>query len=70
MSTRNETYEGRDITIEDDKILMINDKEIDYEHELETDKWFSRYLPYTVYDSLDELAKAIISNTSEFESRS
>lgn len=68
MSTRNETYKGFDITIEDNNKLMINDKEIDYG--LEDDKWFSKYLPYTVYDSLDELAKAIISNTSEFEARS
>jgi len=68
MSTRNETYEGCDITIEDNSKLMINDKEIDYK--VENDKWFSKYLPYTVYDSLDEMAKAIIANTSEFESRS
>jgi len=69
MAKKTETYEGCDIEIEDDKKLRINDKEIEIEYEEENDKWLTRYLPYNTYDSLDELAKAIISNTSEFEAK-
>lgn len=67
MSIKKETYKGCDIEIEDDKKLMINKKEIDYQHYPEQDKWVTRYLPYSEYSSLGELAKAIATNSSEFK---
>ncbi len=69
MAKKTETYEGCDIEIEDNKKLLINDKEIEIEYEEENEIWLTRYLPYNTFSSLDELAKAIISNTSEFEAR-
>ena len=69
MAKMTETYEGCDIEIEDNKKLLINDKEIEIEYEEENDTWLTRYLPYNTFNSLDELAKAIISNTSEFEAK-
>jgi len=67
MSNYHETFEGCTIEIKDDAYLTINDKEIDYEHTLENQKWSSRYLPYTQYDSLIDLAQAIVRDTSEFK---
>lgn len=66
MSNYQETFEGSNIEIEDDSRLTINAKEIDYEHNLENQKWSSRYLPYTQYNSLIDLAQAIVRDTSEF----
>lgn len=66
MSNYQETFEGCDIAIKDDSYLTINAKEIDYEHNPEVHKWSSRYLPYTQYDSLIDLAQAIVRDTSEF----
>ncbi len=67
MSTREETFENCEIKIEDEKRLFINQKEINFEHDEAQSKWSSRYLPYTQYDSLDALAKAIITDTAEFK---
>jgi hypothetical protein len=61
-----ETYQGHDITIEDDKKLTINHKVIDYLQDKEQRKWYSKHLPYTQYDSLEALAKAIAVDTEEF----
>lgn len=66
MSIYQETFEGSTIEITDDDRLTINEKEIEYEHTLENQKWSSRYLPYTQYDSLIDLAQAIVRDTSEF----
>lgn len=65
MISRQQTYKNRVITIEDNN-LFIDQKEIEYEHDPQRQKWSSRYLPYTQYDSLDDLAKALIVDTVEF----
>lgn len=69
MSTRKETYENCEIKIKDEKWLYINQKEIEYLHDEEQgkSKWSSKHLPYTQYDSLDDLAKAIVTDTAEFK---
>ena len=67
MSVQQQTYKGHDIKIEDDVKLIINNKEIDYLEDKEQGKWFSKYLPYTQYDSLEALAKAIAVDTAEFK---
>lgn len=66
MATLTETFDGCEIIIEDDTDLTINGKLIDYEHNPDTGKWLSRYLPYTEYDNLIDLARAIIRDTVEF----
>jgi hypothetical protein len=66
MATFTETFDDCEIIIEDDTLLTINGKEIDYEHQAGTDKWLSRYLPYTDYDDLLSLARAIVRDTVEF----
>lgn len=66
MASHKETYEGCVIEIEDDTKLTINGKDIDYEHDGTENKWLSRYLPYTEYDSLLDLAKAIARHAAEF----
>ena len=68
MGSKKETYENCEIRIEDDIQLFINQKAIDYVHDKDNKKWLSRYLPYTEYDSLIALAKAIVSDTAEFKS--
>ena len=67
MATYKETHEGCEIEIEDDERLTINGKHIEHEQLPPTGTWSSRYLPYTTYDSLAELGRAIVSNTSEFK---
>ena len=66
MANHKETYKACAIEIKDDVNLMINGKEIDYEHDTTKSKWSSRYLPYTKYNSLLELAREIARNTVEF----
>ncbi len=66
MATIKETFEHCEIIIEDDGTLSINGKPIVYEKNMDTGKWLSRYLPYTEYDSLLGLAKAIVRDTVEF----
>ena len=67
MGSTKETYENCEIRIEDDTQLFINQKPIEYVHDKDQKKWSSRYLPYTDYDSLIALAKAIVSDTAEFK---
>lgn len=66
MSHYQESYKGSNIEIENEKHLTIDAKTIDCEHDQETRKWSSRYLPYTRYDSLIDLAQAIVRDTDEF----
>ena len=68
MGSKKETYENCEIRIEDETQLFINQKAIEYTHDKDNKKWSSRYLPYTEYDSLIALAKAIVSDTAEFKS--
>ncbi len=58
---------GQTIEIDDDDNLQIAGKSIDYIHDAESNKWSSRYLPYTQYDSLEDLGKEIAKNTEEFK---
>ena len=67
MSIKKETVAGCEIAIEDGKKLTINNKEIDYEHDPEQGKWASRYLPYSEFESLQEIARAIVNDTPEFK---
>lgn len=66
MATLTETFDDCEIVIENDSNLSINGKQIDCEHQSETDKWQSRYLPYSDFDDLLSLARAIIRDTVEF----
>lgn len=66
MSNLKETLEGCSIEIKDETELTINGKHIDYEKDSIDNQWSSRYLPYTNYDSLLDLARAIVKDTSEF----
>jgi len=66
MSAHQETYRGCEIKISAEGHLTVATKPIDYEFDSSKTKWISRYLPYSQYDSLLELAKAIIDNTEEF----
>ncbi|MGV8711910.1 MAG: hypothetical protein ACWA6R_05105 [Nitrosomonas sp.] len=66
MAQHTETFAGCTITIKDNTGLTINGKEIDYQHDPIKDKYSSKYLPYTLYDSLLELARAIAKHTVEF----
>ena len=66
MAHHKEMFEGCDIEIKDDINLSINGKEIHYEHDEAKSKWSSKYLPYTQYDSLLELGRAIAQHTVEF----
>ena len=66
MSTITEIIDNCKIVIESDTDLSINGKHIVYEYNATTKKWLSMYLPYTEYDSLLDLAKAIVKHTVEF----
>jgi hypothetical protein len=66
MAHHKETFEGCNIEIKDDINLSINGKEINYEYDQVKNKFSSKYLPYTQYDSLLEMARAIAKHTVEF----
>ena len=69
MTKHTEVFEDCTINIEDDDSLNIANKDIEYEYDPVSKKWSSRYLPYTQYDSLEELARAIVRDTVEFGSQ-
>jgi hypothetical protein len=66
MTKHTEEFANCTIKIEDNDNLTIQSKLIDYEHDADTATWSSRYLPYTHYKSLIELARAIAGETLEF----
>lgn len=66
MAEHRETFAGCEIVIEDDSVLTINGKIIEYTYNDAKKSWFSRYLPHTDYDSLLELGRAIARDTVEF----
>lgn len=66
MTHHTEVFDGCTIEIKDDSGLTINGKEIDYRHDAAKNKFSSRYLPYTQYDSLLELAREVAKHTVEF----
>ncbi len=65
MAQHTEIFEGCTIVI-DGANLTINGKEIDYQYDAAKDKFSSKYMPYTLYGSLLELARAIAKNSVEF----
>ncbi len=66
MANHKETLEGCVIEITNEKTLTINGKEIDYEQDVTQNKWSTKYLPYTKFNSLLEMARAIVKDTVEF----
>ncbi|HNO75497.1 hypothetical protein [Nitrosomonas mobilis] len=66
MAHHKEIFEGRTIEIKDGVNLSINGKEIDCHHDRVKNKFYSKYLPYTQYDSLLELAREIAKHAAEF----
>ena len=66
MKATIEKYNDCTIAILDDGQLCIDDKLINYECDLNERQWHSEYLPYSQYNSLLDLAKAIVDNTEEF----
>ncbi|MFT5702041.1 MAG: hypothetical protein ACI8ZB_004946 [Desulforhopalus sp.] len=66
MRPYKEIYNGCDLLISETETLFINTKEIEYEHNPSDNTWSSRYLPYSQYNSLLEMAKAIADNAAEF----
>ncbi|MFT5730864.1 MAG: hypothetical protein ACI8PB_005054 [Desulforhopalus sp.] len=66
MEPYKESYKGCEILISKNDTLSINTKLIEYEFNASDNTWYSRYLPYSQYDSLLEMAKAIVSNAAEF----
>ncbi len=66
MKQHIENFKNREIEISEKGQLTINSKLIDYEYDGTSKKWSSRYLPYSEYNSLQELARAIADNTAEF----
>ncbi len=66
MTNHKEMFEGCATEIKADENLTINGKEIEYEYDAEHKKWSSRYLPYVQYNTLLEMARAIVRDTVEF----
>ena len=66
MNAHQETYRGCEIEISEEGQLTIGRKQIDYEFDSTRNTWSTRYLPYSHYDSLLALAKAVVGDTAEF----
>jgi hypothetical protein len=66
MKPHKETYKGCEIEISDGGNITINGKQIDYEYDAVRSKWSTRYLPYSHYDSLTDLAQAVVRDSEEF----
>lgn len=58
---------GIKIEIDDADNVSVAGKEIVYDVHSSSGKFSSNYLPYTEYDSLEELAEAIVTQTEEFK---
>lgn len=66
MARHTETLGGTAIEIDDDAHLTIRGKDIAYEHDPDANTWSARQLPYTHYNSLIDLARALVRDTVEF----
>jgi hypothetical protein len=66
MSAHKETYLKCKIEISEEHQLSINNKNIEYDYDDAQQKWSSKYLPYSHYDSLLDLSRAITKDTIEF----
>lgn len=55
-------YKGVKISIEEDTKhkLMLDDEEIPIFYDITVNRYSTKYLPFFTYDSLSDLAKAII----------
>ena len=65
MTKHTETFANCTIEIEDGS-LRIAGKDIDYNYNAVSNKWSASYLPYSQYESLLDLAQAIVRDTVEF----
>jgi hypothetical protein len=70
MNPHKETFKGCKIEISADGDMTINAKHIDYEFDSARHKWSTRYLPYSNYDNLLDLARAVVRDTEEFANSS
>ena len=66
MASVKEDYEGCAIEIEVENTLTLNGKKIEFTHDNTNETWHSDYLPYSQYNSLIELARAIVHESGEF----
>lgn len=66
MKPHKENFNGCEILISAEGNMTINGKQIDYEIDSARKKWSTRYLPYSQFDSLLEMAKAVARDTEEF----
>ncbi|MEO6421996.1 MAG: hypothetical protein ABIR84_04755 [Candidatus Nitrotoga sp.] len=66
MAHHKEMFKDQNIEIKDDINLSINGKEIIYKYDQVKNKFYTKYLPYTQYDSLLEMARAIAQYSVEF----
>ncbi len=66
MAKHSEIFANCTIEIEEDDSLRVAGKEINYDYDPVAQQWSASYLPYTRYDSLLELARAIAGDTVEF----
>lgn len=66
MTKHSEIFANCTIEIEEDDSLRVAGKEINYDYDPVAKQWSASYLPYTRYDSLLELARAIAGDTVEF----
>lgn len=66
MADYHETFAGCEIVITNDSELTINGKRIEYHYNGVSKTWYSKYLPYSDFDSLKELARAIARDSVEF----
>jgi len=66
MSKHTEVANDSKIETDDYNQLTNEGKEVPYEFDEVNKKWSAHYLPYTQYDPLEELARAIATDTVEF----
>ncbi len=67
MAKVSKEVKGHKVEIDDKHNLSVAGKQIDYQHDAAANKWSSSYLPYSHYDSLEDLADAIATHTEEFK---
>lgn len=67
MAKVSKDVKGLKVEIDDANNLSVAGKQIDYQHDAAAKKWSSIYLPYSHFDSLEELADAVATHTEEFK---
>jgi hypothetical protein len=66
MKAHKETYSGCHIELSKEGKLAIDKKAIDYMYDPSVDKYITKYLPYTQYGSVMDLARAIVAVSPDF----